>query len=346
MRTAAVGRLAGGSPAAPSRPSGCSGSSATGSRCGPRSRRRPRPRSGRNPFGSVSGSAGDVAAGVARAPLGDRVARAWSRCTRSFPPCGVEERLREVEDRLLRAEGGQDVGVGIEPGAEAPLDPARRSPRGARAARRRAGTTRSVRSASFRASRMNAGVSSRGSPTPKSTIGRPAAIASAFRRSSSSNGYGAELRIPGERCTIYVSLRPLSFRARPPGTRAARRGTARARRPRRARRPCERTAGRRVRSSPRRRRPGRTRRRASRPASGPTGRSPAARSRSTRGFPTGTGPGGALPTISTAAAGCVEELSEPSLGLLGCLRGGVSDVHARRGARRHDVRREAALDRR
>ncbi len=39
------------------------------------------------------------------------------------------------------------------------------------------------------ASRMKAGVSSRGSPTPKSTSGRPSASAEAFRRSSSSNGY-------------------------------------------------------------------------------------------------------------------------------------------------------------
>src|SRR6266487_621904 len=53
---------------------------------------------------------------------------------------------------------------------------------------------------------MNAGVSSRGSPTPKSISSRPSAAASATRRSSSSKGYGATLRIPGERWVPVISL--------------------------------------------------------------------------------------------------------------------------------------------
>src|SRR5687767_8411976 len=63
---------------------------------------------------------------------------------------------------------------------------------------------------------MNAGVSSRGSPTPKSMTWRPSASAAAFRRSSSSNGYGSDPRRPGDRWTIspFLSL-PLS--SAPPG---------------------------------------------------------------------------------------------------------------------------------
>src|SRR6476660_6216662 len=53
---------------------------------------------------------------------------------------------------------------------------------------------------------MNAGVSSRGSPTPKSINSRPSAAAWATRRSSSSRGYGATLRIPGERWVSVISL--------------------------------------------------------------------------------------------------------------------------------------------
>src|SRR5439155_21948824 len=58
----------------------------------------------------------------------------------------------------------------------------------------------------MRASRMNPGVSSRGSPTPKSISSRPSAAAFAARRSSSSKGYGATPRIPGERWMPVISL--------------------------------------------------------------------------------------------------------------------------------------------
>jgi hypothetical protein len=40
-----------------------------------------------------------------------------------LPADGVEERLREMEDRLLRTQGRQDVDVGVEARAEPPLDP-------------------------------------------------------------------------------------------------------------------------------------------------------------------------------------------------------------------------------
>src|SRR5947208_7873401 len=53
---------------------------------------------------------------------------------------------------------------------------------------------------------MNPGVSSRGSPTPKSISSRPSALACATRRSSSSKGYGATPRIPGERWIPVISL--------------------------------------------------------------------------------------------------------------------------------------------
>src|SRR5947208_3089903 len=44
---------------------------------------------------------------------------------------------------------------------------------------------------------MNPGVSSRGSPTPRSISSRPSAAACAARRSSSSKGYGATPRLVG-----------------------------------------------------------------------------------------------------------------------------------------------------
>src|SRR5512132_24489 len=53
---------------------------------------------------------------------------------------------------------------------------------------------------------MNAGVSSRGSPTPKSTGDRPARMASSIRRSSPSNGYASTACMPGEKLISLIAL--------------------------------------------------------------------------------------------------------------------------------------------
>ncbi len=77
---------------------------------------------GQEPVRLGEGQAGDVAAGEPRAPLGDRVARG-RHGHEVLPSGGIEQRLREMEDRLLRTQRRQDVDVGVEAGAEAPIDP-------------------------------------------------------------------------------------------------------------------------------------------------------------------------------------------------------------------------------
>jgi hypothetical protein len=61
----------------------------------------------------------DLLAGEGRAALGDGVGGGGDRHELAA------DDLREVEDRLLGAEGGEDLGAGIQRGAEAALHPAR-----------------------------------------------------------------------------------------------------------------------------------------------------------------------------------------------------------------------------
>ena len=98
--------------------------------------------------------------------------------------------------------------------------PSRRSPRRSSGRPAARGYDEVGTIASRRASRMNAGVSSRGSPTPKSISSRPASNASCLRRSSSSNGYGSAFRIPGD-----SRINPPPPSPSPRGTPAARRRT-------------------------------------------------------------------------------------------------------------------------
>ena len=49
---------------------------------------------------------------------------------------------------------------------------------------------------------MNAGVTSRGSPMPKSISSMPRAAASAFQSSRRANGYCASSARTGESCTV------------------------------------------------------------------------------------------------------------------------------------------------
>ena len=95
---------------------------------------------------------------------------------------------------------------------------------------------------------MNAGVSSRGSPTPKSITSRPAATAAALRAVELLERIRLDRR--GSRATGGSSR--LLRGSVPPGTLAARRSARTSAATRRARRRGERTAGRRGRSSPRR----------------------------------------------------------------------------------------------
>ena len=133
-----------------------------------------------------------------RAPRSGIVYPGAVTSTRSRPDRGIQDGLRQREDRLLAAERGDQVGRRIERRRRTAGRPTPRSRRAAPADRPRAGTTTWERWPRAAASRMNAGVSSRGSPTPRSIKARPASSASCLRRSSSSNGYGSTFRIPGD----------------------------------------------------------------------------------------------------------------------------------------------------
>ena len=130
--------------------------------------------------------------------------RARSRATRSRPDTG--SRIACASEKI----GSLLPSVGIRSVEGSSVTPNRRSAHATIASRSSGrpaarGYDDVGPTAARIASRMNAGVSSRGSPTPRSIKARPASIASCFRRSSSSNGYGSTFRIPGD-SSIYLAL--------------------------------------------------------------------------------------------------------------------------------------------
>ena len=175
--------------ASPWPPSGCWGSSATAARRRPSRRRR-----GRAASRARDRAASSTTARRRTAPRGRPPDSRASVTTTRSPWAG--EHLREVEDGLLGALRGDDLGVGVQGGAEAALPPSRRSPRAARAAPRPTGrsSTGSSASACSRARGMNAGVTSRGSPMPKSMTSTPRAIAACLASINRRNGIARHAR--------------------------------------------------------------------------------------------------------------------------------------------------------
>ena len=124
-------------------------------------------RSGRKPRSAQQRELEHLLARERRAALGDRVAGRGDG-DESPPTTWARWKIASLEPSV-----GRTSVPASSVGAEAPLDPARRSPRAAPAAPRPAGRSTSAQRAAPSASRMNGGVSSRGSPMPKSTTSTP-----------------------------------------------------------------------------------------------------------------------------------------------------------------------------
>ena len=147
--------------------SGCSGSSATGSPTRPRSAGTAS-RSGRKPFSASSGSS--TTSWPANARRARRPGSPGVVTATTSPPDAPGRGGRSPP--WSRA-SGRPRSPGRAPTPKRRAHPAPRSPRAARAAPRPPGRSRRGSIAAASARRMNAGVSSRGSPTPKSMTSTP-----------------------------------------------------------------------------------------------------------------------------------------------------------------------------
>ena len=185
--------------AARSRRSGCSGS---------RPRRAPARPTRRTRRGRAASPSPRAAApsDLRRRRTGLRARRRDTRAGDRDEPLLAERDLREREDRLLRAERRHDLASG------STWTPKRRpiQPRDRLAQLRQPGARGyddTSSTAATSASRMNAGVGSRGSPTPKSITSMPRRRASARQSSSRANGYCARPARMGESCTVNATAR-------------------------------------------------------------------------------------------------------------------------------------------
>ena len=183
--------------------SGCWGSSATARATRAQRRAGTASRSGRKPSARRSGSSSTCLPANSAPRSGHRVAG-----RRHGHEVAVED-LGELEDRLLGAERRDDLGVRVQRDAEAPRAPARRSRPAAPADPRPAGSASVGSIASAIASRMKAGVSSRGSPMPKSITSMPAAARRALGLGQPREGVGA-----ADRSKVGESLTPRRRRPR------------------------------------------------------------------------------------------------------------------------------------
>ena len=182
--------------AARSRRSGCSGSRSRRARARPR--RRTRRGRAASRVSSRSGTVTTSAPGKERAALVHRVGGSGTATRRRSPSATcANEKIASFEP---------SVGTISRPGSTSTPKrrrSSRRSPRAARAGRPRAGRTRRSSSPATSASRMNAGVGSRGSPTPKSiSVEAARARLGPPRRRAARTGTDRARRGRGESCTL------------------------------------------------------------------------------------------------------------------------------------------------